>query len=307
MRDNIPNALHGERLDRVIAIMTGLSRSAVSALIKSNQVLRNGQIAQSISEKVVEGDELEVHLERGDSDIASLDGDSEVLFRIVYSDEDIVVIDKPVGLVVHPGAGNNQSTLANGLIHHFPEMAAVGPINRPGIVHRLDKDTTGLLVCARTQEALETLTVALGEREIERVYLTIVAGRPDAPKGTIDAPIGRSRRARTRMTISEEGREARTHYELLESWANPKEASLLRCKLESGRTHQIRVHLRAINTPVLGDSIYGKPDPFGIGRPLLHAAELSFQHPVSKKNMSFLAPMPPDFEMAVDTFRARNI
>tara|TARA_Y100000748_G_scaffold282329_1_gene262595 strand:- start:510 stop:839 length:330 start_codon:yes stop_codon:yes gene_type:complete len=109
------------------------------------------------------------------------------------------------------------------------------------------------------------------------------------------------------MTISEEGREARTHYELLESWANPKEASLLRCKLESGRTHQIRVHLRAINTPVLGDSIYGKPDPFGIGRPLLHAAELSFQHPVSKKNMSFLAPMPPDFEMAVDTFRARNI
>ena len=307
MRDNIPNALHGERLDRVIAIMTGLSRSAVSALIKSNQVLRNGQIAQSISEKVVEGDELEVHLEPGNSDIASLDGDSEVLFRIVYSDEDIVVIDKPVGLVVHPGAGNNQSTLANGLIHHFPEMAVVGPINRPGIVHRLDKDTTGLLVCARTQEALETLTVALGEREIERVYLTIVAGRPDAPKGTIDAPIGRSRRARTRMTISEEGREARTHYELLESWANPREASLLRCKLESGRTHQIRVHLRAINTPVLGDSIYGKPDPFGIGRPLLHAAELSFQHPVSKKNMSFLAPMPPDFEMAVDTFRARNI
>ena len=307
MREEIPQALDGERIDRVAAIMTGLSRSAISNLITDHKILHNEEIVISGAGRVLTGDRIEVEVPQDDSGVASLVGDPNVEFEIVHEDDWVVVIDKPVGLVVHPGAGHKDGTLVHGLVAKYPEMAGVGPIERPGIVHRLDRDTSGLLVCARTSQTLQQLSDDLVARDIQRSYLTIVGGSPEAPQGTIDAPIGRSRRSRTKMTVTEAGREARTHYEVLEGWENPTPASLLRCILDTGRTHQIRVHLRAIGSPVLGDSVYGKPDPFGIGRPLLHAAQLSFTHPGNGKPMHFDSEPPDDFSGALMTFREQNL
>ena len=306
MREEIPNALDGERVDRVAALMTGLSRSVITKLISDGKVSRNAENVGTGSDRVVEGDQIDVEMPIQEELSKALVPDESVEFQVVHEDEAVIVVNKPIGLVVHPGAGRSGSTLAHGLLARYPEVAEVGAPERPGIVHRLDRDTSGLLICARTNDALIQLTDALSNRQIHRSYLTMVAGCPEAPRGTIEAPIGRSRRFRTKMTVTEDGREARTHYEVLESWKYPDQASLLRCTLETGRTHQIRVHLRAINSPVLGDSIYGKPDPFGIGRPLLHSAEISFLHPVSGDQMHFVSEPPADFRGAVDAFRAQN-
>ncbi|MFL2987420.1 MAG: RluA family pseudouridine synthase [Candidatus Poriferisodalaceae bacterium] len=306
MREEIPNALDGERVDRVASLMTGFSRSAIARLIADGKVIRNEEKVVNGSDRVTKGDYVEVEKPAEEEMSQALVPDASVEFEVVYEDEAVIVVDKPIGLVVHAGAGRQDSTLAHGLLARYPEVAEVGALERPGIVHRLDRDTSGLLICARTNEALTYLSEALSSREIHRSYLTIVAGCPEAPKGTIEAPIGRSRRSRTRMTVTEDGREARTHYEVLETWRNPDPASLLRCTLDTGRTHQIRVHLRAIDSPVLGDSTYGKKDPFGVGRPLLHAAEIAFLHPVSAEEMSFTSEPPADFRRALDAFRAQN-
>jgi len=306
VREEIPNALDGERVDRVAALMTGLSRSVITKLISDGKVSRNAEKVGTGSDRVVQGDQIDVEVPIQEEVSKALVPDESVEFQVVHEDEAVIVVDKPIGLVVHPGAGRSGSTLAHGLLARYPEVAEVGAPERPGIVHRLDRDTSGLLICARTNDALIQLTDALSNRQIHRSYLTMVAGCPEAPRGTIEAPIGRSRRSRTKMTVTEDGREARTHYEVLESWKYPDQASLLRCTLETGRTHQIRVHLRAINSPVLGDSTYGKPDPFGIGRPLLHSAEISFVHPVSADQMHFVSEPPADFRGAVDAFRAQN-
>ena len=306
MREEIPNALDGERVDRVAALMTGLSRSAIAKLISKGEVSRNDETVENGSDRVALGDQIEVDVPVEEEIPEELIADSEVEFEVVHEDDSVIVVNKPIGLVVHPGAGRSGSTLAHGLLARYPEVALVGEFDRPGIVHRLDRDTSGLLICARTNEALAQLSQDLSDRRIHRSYLTIVAGCPEAPKGTIEAPIGRSRRARTKMTVTEDGREARTHYELLETWRHPTQASLLKCTLDTGRTHQIRVHLRAINCPVLGDSTYGKKDPFGIGRPLLHSAEISFHHPLSQEEMNFVCVPPADFNEALSGFRAQN-
>ena len=306
MREEIPNALDGERVDRVAALMTGLSRSAIARLISDGKVTRNEERVVDGSGRVTEGDYVEVEVPVEEELTKALAPDESVEFEVIHEDEALIVVNKPIGLVVHPGAGRHDSTLAHGLLARYPEVAEVGALERPGIVHRLDRDTSGLLICARTNEALTYLSEALSSRQIHRSYLTMVAGCPEAPTGTIEAPIGRSRRSRTRMTVTEDGREARTHYEVLETWQYPDPASLLRCTLDTGRTHQIRVHLRAINSPVLGDSTYGKKDPFGVGRPLLHAAEISFVHPVSAEEMHFTSEPPADFSDALDAFRAQN-
>tara|TARA_Y100000590_G_scaffold440117_1_gene565092 strand:+ start:888 stop:1838 length:951 start_codon:yes stop_codon:yes gene_type:complete len=306
VREEIPNALDGERIDRVAALMTGLSRSVVTDLISEGKIFHNEQSVSSGSSRVAKGDEIEVEVPKIEAEAVALVGDSTIQFEVVHEDDWLVVVDKPVGLVVHPGAGHAGGTLAHGLVAHYPEIVDVGPEERPGIVHRLDRETSGLLLCARTNETLQQLTKALSAREIHRSYLTLVAGSPEAPRGTVDAPIGRSRRARTKMTVTEGGREARTHYEVLETWKNPTPASLLRCVLDTGRTHQIRVHLQAIGSPVLGDSVYGKPDPFEIGRPLLHASELAFTHPTSGQAMQFNSEPPYDFSGALKAFREQN-
>jgi 23S rRNA pseudouridine1911/1915/1917 synthase len=215
----------------------------------------------------------------------------------VFADDDVIVVDKPADLVVHPGAGNDRGTMAAGLLARYPEIVDVGDAERPGIVHRLDKGTSGLLVVARTQRAYESLVAQLGARTVDRRYTALVWGHPDPPTGLVDAPIGRSRKDPTRMTITAEGREARTGYELRHRYTQPVEVALLECKLETGRTHQIRVHLAAIGHPIVGDPRYrGARTKFPMTRPFLHAQRLAFDHPVTGERVSFDAPLPPDLD-----------
>ena len=184
----------------------------------------------------------------------------------------------------------------------YPEMTQVGEPDRPGIVHRLDRGTSGVLVCARSALAYDSLVNQLAQRLVRRVYAALARGAPPSPTGTVDAPIGRDPQKRTMMAIRADGRPARTHYSVVETFTHPTEASLLRCRLETGRTHQIRVHLASIGMPLLGDLAYGVADPFGIGRPLLHAYELEFRHPADGSDMSFQAPIPEDFAVALGEF-----
>jgi 23S rRNA pseudouridine1911/1915/1917 synthase len=215
-------------------------------------------------------------------------------FSIVHRDDHLLVIDKGAGLVVHPGRGHHQDTLSQLL---SAELAGGDP-ERAGIVHRLDRDTSGLMVVARDEEAHRRLQSAIAERLVEREYLALVEGRPPARTGTIDAPVGRDPRVRTRMAVGGSGaREARTHFTLQRSL--PK-ASLLSLLLETGRTHQIRVHLQAIGHPVCGDPEYGTAGLYGLERQFLHATRLAFEHPISGEALEFTAPLPPDLQSALE-------
>jgi 23S rRNA pseudouridine1911/1915/1917 synthase len=214
-------------------------------------------------------------------------------FRIAYEDEHLLVVDKAPGVVVHPAKGHRQDTLSQLLAH----SAAGGDPERAGIVHRLDRNTSGLLVVARSEQAHALLQKALARREIEREYVALVQGRPPARSGTIEAPIGRDARVRTRMAVGgAHAREARTHFELDSAFA---EHSLLRLRLETGRTHQIRVHLRAIGHPVAGDPEYGTPGMLGLQRQFLHAARLAFAHPLTGEPIEVRSPLPADLQQAL--------
>ncbi len=218
-------------------------------------------------------------------------------FTIAYEDEHLLVVDKGPGLVVHPARGHREGTLAQLL----GASAAGGDPERAGIVHRLDRDTSGLLIVSRSEEAHRLLQAALGERLIEREYLALVQGRPPARSGTIEAPIGRDPRMRTRMAIGGDSpREARTHFTLEEALDG---ASLLRLRLETGRTHQIRVHLRAIGHPVCGDPEYGNPGLFGLERQFLHATRLAFEHPLRGGRVEVISPLPADLAQALELAR----
>jgi 23S rRNA pseudouridine1911/1915/1917 synthase len=195
---------------------------------------------------------------------------------------------------VHPGAGNAVGTLVNGLLARYPEIAEVGEAHRPGIVHRLDVGTTGLLIVARTQRAYEAFVAMLAAREVTRRYTALVWGRPAAPVGTIDAAIGRDPRDPLRMAVVASGKPARTNYRVERTFSEP-DVALVTCELETGRTHQIRVHLQATGHPVVGDPSYGGARaPLAIGRPFLHAGGLEFEHPFTGEPMTFEAPLPPD-------------
>jgi 23S rRNA pseudouridine1911/1915/1917 synthase len=214
-------------------------------------------------------------------------------FTVAYEDEHLLVVDKGPGLVVHPARGHREQTLSQLLA----DSAAGGDPERAGIVHRLDRDTSGLLVVARSEQALRLLQEALAQRLIEREYLALVQGRPPARSGTIDAPIGRDQRVRTRMTVGGANpREARTHFELDRALA---ETSLLRLRLETGRTHQIRVHLQAIGHPVAGDPEYGTAGLLGLERQFLHATRLAFEHPLSGERLELRSPLPADLQAAL--------
>ncbi|HSZ13787.1 MAG TPA: RluA family pseudouridine synthase [Solirubrobacteraceae bacterium] len=221
-------------------------------------------------------------------------------FTIAYQDEHLLVVDKAPGVVVHPARGHREDTLAQLLAPLLDESADTDDTDpeRRGIVHRLDRDTSGLLVVARTPEALTLLQRALAERRIDREYLALVEGRPPARSGTIEAPIGRDPRVRTRMAVGGSGqREARTHFTLERALAD---TSLLRLKLETGRTHQIRVHLQAIGHPVAGDPEYGSPGMLGLERQFLHATRLAFEHPVSGERVDVTSPLPADLQVALE-------
>ncbi len=295
--ETIPAALADERIDRVVALVAGCSRADAAALLADGDVLIGGRAISKPSHRVAEGDELVVRRVPVASD-DTVAPDASVAFAVVYEDDDVVVVDKPAGLVVHPGAGNQRGTLVHGLLARYPELSSVGEPARPGIVHRLDKETSGLLVVARTEPARVALVAQLAARTVERTYLALVWGVPDAPNGLIDAPIGRSRREPTRMAVATDGRTARTRYEVVGTYADPAPLSLLRCQLETGRTHQIRVHLAAIDHPVVGDARYGgKHQPLAdMPRFFLHAANLAFVHPTTGERLTFTSPLPADLE-----------
>ena len=297
-RFEIPEALADERLDRALSLLTGWPRSKAASVIAEGCVLVDGAPAPAGSVRVAEGAVVAVTPTQGQAEAPERPRPT-VPLDVLYADADIVVVDKPAGVVTHRGSGNPDGTLADALVERYPEIADVGQPDRPGIVHRLDRGTSGVLVCARSPEAYDGLVGQLAVRQVRRTYAALARGHPPSPMGTIDAPIGRHREHRTLMAVTADGREARTHYSVVRIFTRPVAAALLRCRLETGRTHQIRVHLASIGLPLLGDGAYGVPDPFGIGRPLLHAARLDFRHPVSGADMSFVAPMPDDFAGAL--------
>lgn len=297
MKEQIPEALAGERIDRVVAMLTGLPRSAVADLVASGGVRLAGSTVTSRSTRVSAGSEVDVDVPVPPVEGAVADPTPEVPVEVVYADDHVLVVDKAAGVVVHPGAGNPGGTLAQALLARFPELAGVGQPGRPGVVHRLDKGTSGLLVVARSTLAYDDLVAQLAAREVGRRYLALVWGCPQPAQGLVDAPVGRSRRDPTRMTVSSQGREARTSYEVLRPFSDPVPVSLVACRLATGRTHQIRVHLAAIGNPVVGDGRYGgERSPLRSARPFLHAERLEFRHPATGESVTFDSPLPADLE-----------
>lgn len=297
----MPSALAGERIDRVVAMLTELPRGEISALIERGAVRIGGTAVAARSRKVREGDVIEVDVpERPAEEL--LEGDPSVDVPVVFADESVIVVDKPPALVVHPGAGHDTGTMVQGLLARFPEInrlpaAGAGEADRPGIVHRLDAGTSGLLVVARTPVAYHSLVAQLSAREVQRHYRALVLGHVEANAGEIDAPIGRSGGDPTKMAVANAGREARTRYEVMARHREPVPTTELACKLETGRTHQIRVHLAAIGHPVVGDGRYGGERPaIPVGRPFLHAERLAFVHPASGEVVTFTSALPADLE-----------
>jgi 23S rRNA pseudouridine1911/1915/1917 synthase len=292
--EEIPAALAGERLDRVVALITGASRSDAAALVTAGGASVDGAVQISGKVRLAEGARVVVDPTKFPQ--AELPApDPSVQVDVVYADDDVIIIDKPAGLVVHPGAGNPTGTLVNGLLALYPELAGVGEPERPGIVHRLDVGTSGLLVVARTDGAYQMLVAALAARDVHRAYRTLVWGYPANPVGVIDAPIGRDHRDPLRMAVVVDGKPARTHYRVVDRYRDVAEVADLECRLETGRTHQIRVHLMAIGHPVVGDGTYGGARPGVVApRPVLHAASLAFEHPRTGASLRFDSPLPAD-------------
>jgi 23S rRNA pseudouridine1911/1915/1917 synthase len=290
MELTVPPEAAGERLDAFLAGALG-SRARAQRLIDSGHVLVDGR-RQPKRHRVLAGERIAV--EEADAIAVDAGPGEPAPFRVVYEDEHLLVVDKPAGVVVHPARGHRSGTLAQALAGRASGGEVAG---RAGIVHRLDRDTSGLLVVARSEAVHRELKALLQARRIVREYLALVEGRPPARSGTIDAPIGRDRRVRTRVsTDTDEPREARTHFTI--ERALP-ETTLLRVRLETGRTHQIRAHLEAIGHPVVGDPQYGHPGLLGLERQFLHAARLSFPHPVTGKPVETRSPLPADLAEAL--------
>ncbi len=290
----------GQRLDRYLAAsLAELSRSFAQQLIDDELVHVNGQPSRA-SYLLRANDTIVVR--RPHARPTELVAEP-IPLTIIYEDADLVVIDKPAGMVVHPAPGHARGTLVNALLSRYPNMEVGGDL-RPGIVHRLDQDTSGLIVVARNDRALQHLADQQRERAMQKVYLAIVEGRMQQESGVVDAPVGRHPRERLRMAVVESGRMARTHYRLLETLGA---YSLLEITLETGRTHQIRVHMRHINRPVLGDPLYGpgaKRPSFGLTRQFLHAQRLGLRLPSDGSWREFVAALPADLERVLAKLRA---
>jgi 23S rRNA pseudouridine1911/1915/1917 synthase len=304
----------GERLDRVLAArLPELSRSRHKALILAGRVAIDGATIRDPGHRVNAG--ATIRLELPPAEEAAPEPES-IPLKVLFEDDEIIVIDKPAGLVVHPGAGNWTGTLVNALIAHCGDsLSGIGGVKRPGIVHRLDKDTSGVMVVAKTDRAHRALSRQFAdhgrEGPLRRGYLAFVWGIPDRPRGTIAKPIGRHAHSRDKMTVRADGREAITHWEVLERYRGvdgAPVASLLACQLETGRTHQIRVHLAAIGHPLLGDEVYGAgfktkvsqlgPEPRAalqaLARQALHAHLLEIEHPSQSAILEFRSELPDD-------------
>jgi 23S rRNA pseudouridine1911/1915/1917 synthase len=286
-RLRVPESAAGVRLDRFLAGLPEVrSRAAADAMLESGRVRVDGN-ARERSFRLRGGESLEVELVEDEPDALQPE---QVPLRIVWEDEHLLVADKPAGVVVHPAPGHASGTLVHGLLERG---AAGGEPDRPGIVHRLDRDTSGLLVVARSAEAHKRLQRLVRKRELEREYLALVRGRPRSRRGRIEAPIGRDRSTPFRQSLDTKSpREAVTTFEVEELFAGH---ALLRVRLETGRTHQIRVHLAAIDLPVVGDAVYGVPEP-ALGRQFLHAARLAFPHPFTGKRVEAHSELPPELD-----------
>ncbi len=295
------------RLDKVLTEASGLSRARVQALIAEGRIALAGKPASTASLKVAEGTPFAITIPPAADAIAAPE---DIPLSIAYEDAHLIVIDKPAGMVVHPAAGNPAGTLVNALLHHCRgQLSGIGGVARPGIVHRIDKDTSGLLVVAKSDAAHEGLARQFAAHTVYRRYLAACAGHPAPPEGTINARLGRSDADRKKMAVlpkdSLRGKHAITHYTTLERLDH---AALIECRLETGRTHQVRVHCASIGHALLGDPLYGRTpkalrpvlERIGFARQALHAAELGFVHPVTGEDLRFASPLPDDMRELID-------
>ncbi|MEA3195713.1 MAG: rRNA synthase [Betaproteobacteria bacterium] len=298
MRVVVPHELGGLRFDQaLVRLFPQYSRNRLQVWLKSGHIRLDGRSAEA--RQPVSGGE-QVVLEPPPTPDALAPKAQRMPLKIVHEDAELIVIDKPAGLVVHPGAGQPDRTLMNGLLAHAPKLAGVP---RAGIVHRLDKDTSGLLVVAKTVEAQADLAQQLASRSMRRIYFAVVQGDPPA-SGTIDAPLGRDVRSRVRMAVSHRGKPARTAFRVVERFGS---AALVECRLETGRTHQIRVHLQHIRHPLVGDTVYRRGTRHGLAfaRQALHAAELTLVHPRSREAMTWRSPLPRDLKRLLQELRGK--
>ncbi|HXV09209.1 MAG TPA: 23S rRNA pseudouridine(1911/1915/1917) synthase RluD [Burkholderiales bacterium] len=298
LRIVVPPACAGLRLDQALSrLVPQYSRTRLAQWVRANKVRLDG--AAALPRHRVWGGEV-IDIVADPDPLVLADRPEDIAIDVVYEDDSLLVVNKPPGLVVHPGSGNWSGTLLNALLRHSPHLAA---LPRAGIVHRLDKDTSGLMVVAKTLAAQTDLVRQLQARAVRREYLALAHGRI-ARKGTIDAPIGRHPVQRTRMAVAARGRHAVTHYEVLERFSN---STLLRCRLETGRTHQIRVHLGSIGHPLVGDPTYGKRHAaLAFTRQALHAERLALRHPQTGRAMSWRAPPPADMQRLIRTLRRHD-
>ena len=306
----VPVESDGARLDRALTeLFPDQSRSSLARLIEQGHVSVDTKLAVKTSQRVTAGQSIVLEIPPpAPTEVVSQD----LPLTVLYQDEDLVVVDKPPGLVVHPAAGHTDQTLVNALLFHVKDLSGVGGELRPGIVHRLDKDTSGVMVIAKNDRTHRALTEAWGTDRIRKEYLALVYGTPRNERGTINAAIGRDPRERKRMSIVKGGRAAITDYEVVERL---RSVSLLRCTLRTGRTHQIRVHLKHLGHPIVGDPVYSGPQWRGtpdrkiqkalasMERQALHASRLSFPHPRSGERVTFEAPLPPDMRAVLDAVR----
>jgi 23S rRNA pseudouridine1911/1915/1917 synthase len=301
----------GERLDSYLAARLDLSRSRAVQLIEQGRVTLNGVVPKK-RDRPAPGDRVEVRIPPPEPSAITPE---DIPLDVVYQDDDLLVLDKPAGLVVHPAAGHRSGTLVNALLYAVGDLSGIGGVLRPGIVHRLDRDTSGLMVVAKHDEAHRRLAEALKRREVRRLYLAAAWGHLAHDEVQVDAPIGRHSSDRRRMAVVPEGRPARTRFTRLERW---RAADLVRAELETGRTHQIRVHLLYLGHPVVGDRTYAPERERGFSGPergwaaalarrvprqFLHAAELRFRHPRTGAEMRFEAPLPPELAAAAEWAR----
>ena len=307
VEETVPAALDGERIDRVVSLIADISRSDATKLIADGGTEIDGSVVTSGKSRLKEGQTVVVDLDK--IPVPVLPGpDASVVLDVVYVDDDIIVINKDAGVVVHPASGHGNGTLVNGILALYPEVATVGQPGRPGIVHRLDSGTTGMMVVARTQRAYDSLVAALQDHEVGREYLALAWGRFDSPTATVDASIGRHPRDPMKMAVVNSGKWARTHLEVQETFNDPVEVTLVQCTLETGRTHQIRVHLGAVGHPVVGDSMYGGARSALVApRPMLHARRLTLIHPDSGEEMTFEAELPADMAAVIAKCSVRTI
>lgn len=299
---NIDTCDKGTRIDKFLSEkFEGKSRSYIQGLIEEESILVNNKKVKS-NYKLKENDEIKVFMKEP----KELEVEAEnIPIDIIYEDSDVIVVNKAKGMVVHPAPGNYNGTLVNALLYHCTDLSSINGVIRPGIVHRIDKDTTGILVIAKNDEAHNKLSDQLKEHSMKREYYALVEGRIKANSGTIDKPLARSKKDRLKIAIVEGGKRAVTHYEVIERFKN---TTLVKCVLETGRTHQIRVHMSSIGYPLVGDPVYGfKKGKFKCEGQMLHAKTLGFIHPRTNEYVEFTSELPENFKVLIENLRKDNI